>query len=650
MGEYKYLFREGKIGNLVLKNRTVMAPMGSGMETLDTIPSERSIAYFSERAKGGVGLIIGGCVRVNNVHGKYHPRQMSLAEDRCIPGLKLLADELHKYGTKLFLQLHHQGVMGYSEVNEGQPLMTPSGITSPWNEPTQIITKEAIAGLVEDFGTAAARAKKADIDGVEIHATNNYLLHTFLTPHYNKRTDEYGGSLENRFRFLKEVYLSVRKSVGYDYPVTVRISLEEYLEDGYHIDEGIQFCKWLDELGVDAIHLNVGLPLPGRCQNLEDVFFGEGWRKSLGKQLKSVVSCPVIGTTVIRDPKMADELIRDGYLDFAASGRCYLADPEWAEKSRTGRENEIRKCIACLRCAEKRGRHGDAALTCSVNPECGREALVPELKKDGCGRKIVVIGGGPAGLECARTAAKRGFAVTMFEKSKALGGQIYMSSRSPGKERMGWFIEYERRQLESLGVDICTEHAPTIDEVAEMKPYAVFDATGGEQLRPKFIKGSDRENVLTVDQVLLGQVDVSGKSVVVVGSGLTGLETSLMLCEKGCLVTVLEMMDTIAPGAFPIHLKELLMRLEIYSAVLIPSRKLLEIGPNGVICENTKTGDIYEIPAEYVMLSMGVRSRSFAAEEEAGKLGRVIKIGDAAATGRLLEAVRSGYDAAIALE
>ena len=644
---YEHLFSKGKIGGLELKNRMVMTAMGSHLENGDGTVSEGTLAFYEQRAKGGVGLIITGITRVNEDHGRAG-NQICASRDEHIPGLRKLAERVHQYGTKIFLQLHHPGVIGSCAAIGGKSLASPSGIASAIvQQPARALSREEIHSLVEDFGKAAARAKEAGIDGVELHGAHNYLINEFLSPYFNRRTDEYGGSFENRFRFLKEIVESVRKHAGNDFPLVVRMSADEYLKGGYHLEEGVRIAKALDELGVDAIDVTVGGTENNRSMQVDTIVFDQGWRKHLAKAVKQVVHCPVIAVTVIREPAFADQLIQDGIVDFTGSGRSFLADPQWVEKAAQGKEEEIRKCISCLRCIDTVRAGG--SICCSVNPVCGKEAEEKTLEKNGAGRLVVVAGGGPAGLEAAAVLAQREFRVVLLEKTAHLGGQVYLASNVPHKGKMQWLMDYQEQRLKKLGVEIRKNTPATAEEIERLNPYAVIDATGSSPLRPQSIPGVDGPNVLTPVEILSGAFIPEHCSVAIIGSGLTGLETAEVLTLHENAVTIIEMAETVAPGANQIIVNDILRRIDVDNAVVLTGRKLTKITENAV-CYEELTGEAYELPVDYVVLSMGVKSNKDVAEALKDK-GIVVKaVGDAAVTSRIFEAVCSGHKAAMELE
>ena len=315
---------------------------------------------------------------------------------------------------------------------------------------------QKVKSLVQDFINGAVRAKKGGADGVEVHSAHGYLICQFLSQHTNKRTDEYGGSLENRCRFMVEIIKGIKAVCGNDYPVTVRLSVSECYEflglrDGITPEEGVEIAKIAEDAGADAISVSTGT-YETMNAIVEPITFSQGWRNEYIKAVKTAVKVPVIGVGMFREPEYADKLVGNGVLDFIGMGRTWLADPDWGAKALSGHPEDIRKCTCCLYCFENVMTGKD--IVCSINPDLAMEYKAKEPVNDGSGHLVVVVGGGPAGLEAARVLSLRGYAVTLFEKAAKLGGQVYLSSLPPRKERMRWLIDYEEIQIKKQGVDI----------------------------------------------------------------------------------------------------------------------------------------------------------------------------------------------------
>lgn len=623
-----------------------MTPMGCGLANEDGTITDAFIAYYAQRAKGGVALITTEVACVNPVHGRRATRQICLTDEAQLPMLKKLTDTIHSYGSVIFPQLHHPGVMSSNKVNGGRALPCPSGIASKFmGQEVRAFEHDEIKSLVKDYARAAALAQKAGFDGVEIHMAHHYLLHEFLSPHFNKRTDEYGGNFENRCRLPLEIVDAIRLEVGADYPISARVSVEDYMGDeSFHLDEMIKFCQMLESHTIDVINVTAGSTENGRSTAVEPVTYRQGWRRHLAKSIRTMVNVPIIATTVIRDPEYAESLLTEGYLDFIGMGRSFLADPEWGNKAQNGCDSDIRRCISCLRCIDN--IKSEIPIACSVNPETGYEIDKKEIPQDGGGRLCVIVGGGVAGLEAARILSLRKFRVILYEKTDHLGGQIWLAGQAPKKDKMFWFIDYMERQLSKQNVHVVLNKEITPSEIQKLNPYLVIDATGSSPWRPAFIKGCEKSIVTTPVEVLSGTCKLENQNVVVIGSGLTGLETSEYLTQHGNMVTIIEMADSIAPGASRSVVNEIMRQLALDNVVVETGRKLMEIKDDRIVYQNTQTEEIFELPCDKVVLSLGVRPNGKVAEALKGKLP-VVAIGDAEKNGRILESVRAGYLAGI---
>lgn len=643
---YPTLFSSAKINSLTLKNRLVMTPMGCGLANTDGTITDAFIAYYAERAKGGAALLYTEVACVNSEHGRRAFRQIWLTDECQLPMLKKLTDEIHRYGCAIFPQLLHPGVISTNAANEGKALPGPSGVTSRFlRQEARAFEREELKSLVQDYVRSALLAQKAGFDGVEIHAAHHYLLHEFLSPYFNKRTDEYGGSFENRSRLLIEIVDAVRAAVGMEYPISVRVSAEDYMgNESYHLEEAIRLCQLLEQHSVDVISVTVGGTDNGRSHSLEPITYPQGWRRHLAKAIRTMVSVPVIATTVIRDPDYAEQLLNEGYMDFIGMGRSFLADPQWPAKAAAGHPEDIRKCISCLRCIDN--IKAEKSIVCSVNPECGREYEKCQLIPDGDGRLCVVVGGGVAGMECARVLAMRKFRVCLYEKEDHLGGQVWLAAQAPKKDKMQWFIDFQKLQLEKLGVDVVLNYPISPEEILKLHPYLVIDATGSAPYLPP-VEGIDSPLLTTPVEILSGKCKLENKSVVLFGTGLTALETAEYLCERGNMVTILGESKRVASGGgSSVVVGEIMRSLNLANAVIVSGRKLLKIGTDRVVFQNVDTGEIYELPCDKAVMCKGVRSCGKIAQALEGKHPNVRAIGDASKTARIMEDVLAGYTAA----
>lgn len=683
---YNVMFSPMKIGTMEVKNRIVMTAAELGVGQIDGRVNERTARYYEERAKGGVGLIITGCCRIDDINPASFA-QIGMTHDYHIEPMRQMVERIHRHGAKLCVQLHHAGRQGYGSCNNSFPLVIPMTRAIPASEnllwkaapgllkleekgicftvqaPSKgeiskhagtrlhAMSRREVRRCIRLFVEAAERCKKAGVDAVELHGGHGYLIQQFLSPHTNHRTDEYGGSLENRFRFLAELITGIKSACGEDYPVILRLTVDEMYDRigrpgvGYGLDEGVEFARRAEALGVDAINVT-SATYDAYSYWLETTSFVPGWRAYLAKAVKDAVSIPVIAANYIRSPEQAERQLENGTQDFIGSARNFICDSEWANKVRDGREDEIRRCIGCVNCMRSLVTEGvtiGKPGKCALNVAMGREAEFAALPRDGEGRCAVVVGAGPAGLTAAELLARRGFEVTVFEKGEKPGGQVITAAACNLKDKLYWCIEDLMTALEKLGVEVRLGTAPTARELAAMKPDFVIVATGGTPVRPGSIPGIGRDNVHLAPEILLREKRIENSRVVVVGSGITGLETAEMLGECNNRVTVIEMADAIAPGAWYQLVDDELERIRP-DTVFKTSSKLLEINDAGAVIENVATGARETVPADAVVLSMGVRpANSLVAELEKLNIP-AYPVGDAVKSGTIAGACHIACD------
>lgn len=699
---YPKLFSPVKIGGCEIKNRIVMSPMLMGFGQIDGRPTEKLMDYYEERAKGGTGLIITEITRVNDVTGAAAFAQLAMSHDYHIEPMREFAERIHRHGAKLFVQLHHPGrqnvglmvgtvpisvatervwkgyrKMLYKTVPVLRKILlekdrVPASAAPSKVEPAyfaagrvRALRRSEIKKLVGQFVAAAVRCKKAGVDGVELHGTHGYLIQQFLSPNTNKRTDEYGGSFENRLRFLREIVEGIRRECG-DYPIIVRLTVDECYDrigkegKGYGLETGVAYAKAIEAMGVDAIDVS-SASYDTFNYWLEPTSFESGWRKYMAAAVKKEVKIPVLAADIIRTPDFAEQLLEEGVQDLVSLGRPHIADPHWANKAMSGNEKDIRRCICCLYCIESMqenaftGGHG----YCSVNPTVGkeREYYTEGLKKDGAGRKVVIIGAGCAGITAAGILAERGFDVTVLEKEDKAGGQLNLAAMPPHKERIGWCSEDLERFAVSNGAEIIYGAEATAETVKSYSPYAVIVATGAVAARPRSIPGVNGKNVYTTTEILTGAVSFKGKKVALIGSGMTGLETAELIAPENEL-TIVEMADAVAPTTWFQHRDDCIPKLEKCGTRFILNTKLVAIDEKGVelvkVVKRGKgfkvTGETSRLDCDAVVLSLGARPVNALAKELKGVCEKVYTIGDAERVGRIADATRAGYELAAALE
>jgi 2,4-dienoyl-CoA reductase-like NADH-dependent reductase (Old Yellow Enzyme family)/thioredoxin reductase len=635
--QFPKLFEPGRIGSLELKNRLVMPPMATNYASKDGSVTDRQIDYYEERAKGGAGLIIVEFSVVDSPIGKGAMRQIVIDHDRFIPGLSKLAAAIKRHGAKAAIQIHHAGRQTSSKITGHQPV-GPSSIPGSEGEQPRELTLEEIAALIIRFGEASERAKKAGFDGVEIHGAHGYLISQFLSPLSNHRQDAYGGSVEKRARFLLEVIKAVRSKVGKDYPVWCRLSAMEIGADGgITVEETQTVAKLAEKAGVDAIDVSAHLVGPARRTPMAQPPCN---LVPLAEAIKKVVSVPVIAVGRI-PPELGEGVLRDGKADFIAIGRGLLVDPYLPQKTETGKTEEIRPCICCLTCLDSI-RWRKEGVCCVVNPTLGRERE-SELKPTKSPKKVVVVGGGPGGMEAARVAALRGHKVVLFDEGEELGGQLLLAAKPPFKDTIETFRRYLVGQVTGLGVELRLRQKFTAEMLSELKPDSVILATGVKPFIPQ-IPGIRSKKVIQASQVLAGAE--AGERVAVIGGELVGCETALLLMERGKKVTIMRRGPELATKVQRLIREPMLGRLKYKGASILTGVEYEEITDAGVVIR-THAGEKKVVEADTVVLAAGSMPNTELAAALKGKVGQVLSVGDCVEPRSIMEAVEEGYRAGL---
>jgi 2,4-dienoyl-CoA reductase-like NADH-dependent reductase (Old Yellow Enzyme family)/thioredoxin reductase len=657
------LFEPISIGPMALSNRVVMTAMHLNYTPNGEV-TDRFIDFYTARARGGVGLIIIGGAEIDD-QASGVDLMLSIKDDRYIPGLQRFTEAIHLNGSKAAVQLYMAGAYSFCSL-KGLPILAPSEYTSYFTrQMTTAMTLDDIERVQNDFVTAARRAKEAGFDAVEVLASAGYLICQFLSPKTNKREDEYGGPLENRMRFGLETIKRVRREVGSDMAMIVRVAGNDFVPDSHTNQEARVFAKAVEEAGADCINVTGGWHESRVPQITMDL--PQAGYVYLARGIKEMVGVPVIGCNRINDPFIAEEVLREGVADLVGVARGMLADPEFVNKAREGRTDEIRRCVACnQRCFD----HVFQLLPvgCMVNPRCGRESETVILKAT-APQKILVAGAGPAGCEFAVTGAQRGHKVILCDKEQQIGGQVTWSADATEKRDFHYLLDYYRAVLPGNGVEVRTGTEVTPDMVAAEKPDLVVVATGAAPFKPP-IKAVEAPNVFQAWDVLKGRVQ-TGANVVVVGGGSVGLETAVFLATKGTIspdqvyflmlhqaespdvlrdlmlkgvkkVTVIEMVPRVGQDIGPSTRWVLLKELKMRGVEIVTEATMKDITPEHVVYTDSKGNDV-TIPADSVVLAMGSRPENSLAKklEETGV--KVHVIGDAKKAGRIGNALDDGF-------
>ena len=648
---FRKIFEPKNIGSMQLKNRIVMPPMGTNYAEAGGAVSQRMLDYYEARARGGVGLIIvegsAPSLRCNISFQGSPSYQASLGDDKFIPGWRKLTDAAHKYNTRIAIQIMHATLENWDgkivQVSPS-PLIVPARFMGISGEPPHELTVEEIAERVQWFASAARRAKEAGFDGVEVHGAHQYIVAAFLSSATNQRKDEYGGSLENKARFLVEILQAIKREVGPDFPVWVRFNAQEWgVENGITIEETKQMVPLAVDAGAQALHVSAygagsyitTAPIPDTT----------GFLVPLAAEVKKLTNVPVIAVGRL-DLELGEKILEEGKADLIAIGRRLLADPDLPNKVAEERLNEVIPCIGCMECIERLyfDERGEG-VTCVVNPTLGREKAY-QIKPVRKAKKVVVVGGGPAGMQAAIVAAQKGHKVTLFEKDAKPGGQLNIAALPPFKGDIFPWINYLVNQVEKAGVEVKLNTDATAEIVIKGNPDAVVIATGSTPAMPD-ISGIDKLNVVTAQDVLSGTVR-AGQNVVIIGGGMIGCETGHYLAEQGKTVTIIEILKRMASDMLFMTRRRLMDGLRSKKVTLLTSATCEEI-KEGSVQVITNEGKRETMPADTVIIAAGykVNDRLYKALE--GKVPEICCVGNSAKPRRILEATSEGYQAGLAI-
>ena len=634
---YSHLFKPFKVRNLVIPNRILMAPMGNNLSGTEGIVTPRTRAYYLERARGGVGMIITEAVAVN-LTGRHRAGSLCLFDSSHEDGMHRLVEDIHQAGSKVAIQLNHAGRLVDPKVSGGRivgPSEIPaiSGKTLP-----KALSIGEIQQTVSDFARAARKALLLGFDAVEIHGAHGYLIHQFFSPRSNQRDDRYGRNLKGRMRFALEIAKFVRESVGDHIPTIFRISAEEYEEGGYSLAEAISLGRALRGAGVDMLHVSAGTT--ERPQSslyvIQPQALPEGCLIQYAERFRKEVGPPVIGVGRIASPEFAERLLAENRVDLIASGRGLLADPQWPNKAAGKTKGPIRRCLACNRCVETITNQNP--IICCVNPLTGNENSFA-LKKTSRPQKIALVGAGPAGLEAACTAASLGHRVLLYEKEHRIGGQLWDAAVPPNKASLKNLISYYESRLAHSEIEVHLGEEFTEETLRGQTVDAVILATGSCATRPA-IPGVNQPHVLTARDVL-AHPSRSGERIVVVGGGWVGCETAEFLAHKGKTVRLIEMLDDIAMDVEPRTRILLLQRLERHGIEITTGCQLKSVGTDDIVAE--VAGRQLRIPVDTVVLAVGCRANTELEIRLKKSHYKVYTIGDCRDPANIKAAVHQGF-------
>ncbi len=706
MSKYPHLLSPGKIGNLEIRNRLVQTAMGTNLSEVGGYVGDALLAYHEARARGGVGLIITEAIAVGLPYGKALRHQLGVSDDKFIPGLSKLAQTVQKHGAKISLQLHFAGVMAGAEMAEGRPVWVPSAPLPPTGPgfggalfPEEVAKTQAaeikavafkvmeqadIDQVVEWFAAGAERAKRAGFDAVEIHGGHGYIISGFCSRASNRRTDGYGGSIENRGRLLREVTTAVRERVGPDFPVWIKLDSEEFfLKDGLTIEESCEFAKMAEACGAQAITVTATHDY-GQARALFSSYLPHQPGKLIpnAAAIRASVNIPVITVGRI-DPEVADKAIADGKFDFMAMGRKQLADPDYANNLALGGKERVRPCIYCYTCLSQ--AMVTEGLRCSVNADLGYETanlLAPAAKP----KTVVVVGGGPGGMEAARRLTLRGHRVILLESGNQLGGTARIAAIAYAPN--GDFVEWLKARLQEMQVEVRLNTRATVDSIRALNPDAVVVATGAIRRAPP-IEGKNQPHVhdgMSLRAMLIGEEEAGtaskatlvqkvalgaarklgitdnpeavrqasklwmpvGDEIVIIGGELVGLELAEFMHERGRKVTVIEEAPHMGRGLSPARRAVLIAELEHDGVVLHPGVSGISIGEKTVRFITTD-GAVQDVRSDTVIIAKGAEANTGLYDELIAAGVDAHMVGDCQGVGYIIGAVRNAADVAAAI-
>ena len=633
--EFPHLFQPCTIGKLSLANRIVLPPMGNNYGAEDGSVTDRQIDYYNERATGGAGLIMTEMVSIDSPMGQRGSHQLRIDDDKYIAGLRRLTRQIHQSGAKTAIQLCHAGLLAASDKFSLQPV-APSPVEYFGHKVTKGLTRNEIEDIILHFVEGAQRAEKAGFDGIEVHAAHSYLLAHFLSPYFNRRRDDFGGSTEKRARILVEIIRRIRQTVGQNIPVWCRMNGTDFgLDGGLQIEEAKEIARMAEAAGSAAIHVSCGAYGTYFGYNRAQMGQPRGNLAEVAAEIKKAVNVPVIAVGRI-NLQLGEQLISEGKADLIAIGRGHIADPYIIKQAAEGKLADIRPCIGCNVCVDDLTVL-DLSLHCSVNACVGKEReyrLTRALKI----KKVMVVGGGPAGMETAITAALRGHEVTIYEQQAQLGGKLILAATPPHKDEIKPLNDYLISQIKKSEIQLKLGKKVTLATIKKITPDVLVLAAGALPLSLK-IPGIESPNVVFAEDVLSGKE--TGQHVVVIGGGLVGCETAEFLAQQGKTVTIVEMLAEIANGVGHSFKTPLLKRLEA-KVTILTGTQCKEIGKNTVVV-NGRFAQDQTIPADTVVLAVGAKPNNGLLISAQAIVPEIHIIGDCLEPRRIINAIADGH-------
>jgi len=643
---YPNLFQPIEIRNIRFKNRIISSPNFIPYVTADHYPDAEFIRYYEDKAKGGAAAVTvpgGACLDVDKVGG-FGPTFIRL-DDHSTTRMVELADAIKNHGAVATFQLAHAGLVAPEGYDGGTP-MGPSAVTRWDGVEVREMTVADMNVYADSFARGAALLKKCGFDMVQIHGGHGWMQSQFLAPEFNKRTDEYGGSLENRARFPIMIIDRIREAIGDDMLIEYRVSGDEFEKEGYTLEDGVAFCKLIQDK-VDILHVSAGRDCTdnGSVITQPTIFLKNGCNVYLAEAVKKAVHIPVLTVGAITTPELAEEIIAEGRADFVAIARGIIADPEFPNKARLGRGDEITPCLRCLNCLT--GEHMRNAFHCSVNPSTGHATRFDRYAgKSSNPQRVVVAGGGVAGLKAAITAAERGHSVTLLEKSGSLGGILGFTDHEELKVDLRRYKEYIVNRARKLPIDIRLWTEATPGSVAALRPDALIVAIGSLPAAPP-IPGLLEHASHVLDFYSEGD-SPTGERVVMLGGGLAGCECAVDLAQRGHRLTIVEMQEALAPDANWMQRQGMLVPIEEYGIEVLTSTICTAV-EQGRVKVRTAEGGERVLEADAVLYALGMKSESVKAAALQDSAPTVINVGDCVRPRQVEQAVYEAYFAAVDL-